>query len=526
MSTPHQQPDPAPTATTPASAPIREAAELPLIHALDDAGAETPRQRRRRWIRGLRDGAVDRAATHRTWFALLLSGTGIAAVALATLVIEDLFTPDPFSFGPLTWLLVPIVLGWFLLYLRAQLEHRRGTFYYVRLLHHAMTDRHELAAVGRGAAHDEVRVLTRWISPHTAHGVIDDLADDLTDLTRELERCFNTDTARTGYHLAPNLLWPSALALGYNVPLPHDAELLELLPTLIDKPLRRGADPRPGREHRRIQHRLHQLEAPLEWRSTARPHTPWPDFARPRAVTSRTRPDARCVLITAELTAEGPPDPPPWPVDVIQRIAVFRHTTAQASLNDYLDDGGTDGPDALRRLPARWVEIDTDPRNARHRAWAGYLRRASLHPMPWDLARPNPSAGPAQRLTVTSSLTYEQFQQCLAVVHPVAAALACYTTIRAALHDHPDAWVLLAFRVPKTVGFAIGQLLATEDKPLRHDPHHRDWSCRQPSCMNPWRRLLPLTYDSVADPRYTIARVHDAQPTVATIATTFTGPAR
>lgn len=525
MSTPHQQPDPAP-AITAAVAPLREVAELPLIHALGDAGAETPRQRRQRWALAFLTGAVERAATHRTGFALLLSGTGIAAVALATLVIEDLFTPEPFSYGPVTWLLLPVLLGWWLLYLRARLEHRRGTFYYVRLLHHAMTDRHELAVVDRGAAHDEVRVLSRWISPHTAHGDIDDLADDLTDLTRELERCFNNDTARTGYHLAPNLLWPSALALGYNVPLPPDAELLELLPTLANKPLRRGSDPRPGREHRRIQRRLHQLEAPLEWRRTERPPPAWPDFARPRAVTYRTRTDARRVLITAELTAEGPPNSPSWPVDVIDRIAVFTHTTAQASLNDHLDTGGTDGAAALRRLPALWVEIDTNPRNARHRAWASYLRRPTLYPMPWDPPGQSAPAEPGQRPTETGPLTYEQFQQRLAVVHPVEAAWTCYTTIRAALHDYPDAWLLLAFRVPKTVAFAIGQLLATEDKPLRHDPHHADWSCRQPSCMNPWRRLLPLTYDSVADPRYTLARVHDAQPTVTTIAATFTGPSR
>lgn len=94
-------------------------------------------------------------------------------------------------------------------------------------------------------------------------------------------------------------------------------------------------------------------------------------------------------------------------------------------------------------------------------------------------------------------------------MRPQQAADACWQAIREALHKYPTAKVMLVFRVPKSVGLAVGSLLATKGKAFRNPGCGE--TCRNQSCSSPWSRLLPLNWVGGSKP-YEILRVHRWQP--------------
>ena len=77
---------------------------------------------------------------------------------------------------------------------------------------------------------------------------------------------------------------------------------------------------------------------------------------------------------------------------------------------------------------------------------------------------------------------------------------------------------MIVMRVPKSVGLAVGTLLAMAWK-ARENPGcgHR---CFKPSCMNPWTRLVPLNWhDGIRD--YQIVRVHRSQQSIDALNASF-----
>lgn len=83
--------------------------------------------------------------------------------------------------------------------------------------------------------------------------------------------------------------------------------------------------------------------------------------------------------------------------------------------------------------------------------------------------------------------------------HPASAARAWAQVIRSALHDGNGEPVLLTARVPKTVSLAMGYLLAPAHTRAAmaksEDPGCGVEGCRQDSCRNPWKYLVPLNYN-------------------------------
>lgn len=102
--------------------------------------------------------------------------------------------------------------------LRDRLTESTGTLYYIRLLGESMFDWHEktLSRLSRG--HLSTRRVTRTLSLPSSFDATDvlDIAADVEEVTRALQETMNDDDSSTAFHLAPNLLWPAALALGYD----------------------------------------------------------------------------------------------------------------------------------------------------------------------------------------------------------------------------------------------------------------------------------------------------------------------
>ncbi|MBF6260146.1 hypothetical protein IU468_28180 [Nocardia farcinica] len=167
-------------------------------------------------------------------FAVVAVATLLAGTA-ALLVEDSLPKPgDGFVFVPERWitaLLLLVLLG-VTVRLRGHTHRSGGTLYYVHALAEGMSDRRR-DALGEAADHHMAwRTITRWVDltdNTNADGVID-IHRVATDIGATLENLINNDNPDTGYTVAPNMLWPIALAVGaYLPPIPR-TRLLELNP--------------------------------------------------------------------------------------------------------------------------------------------------------------------------------------------------------------------------------------------------------------------------------------------------------
>ena len=110
---------------------------------------------------------------------------------------------------------------------KGQLEKSSGTFYYVRMLVPWMSDWRQLDAATTSVGMKDVRLLLRTLVAR-AEGMGLDAADEVAELGAALEMEMNRDSIDTGYHVAANLLFPMAMALGYEMQGRPRLELYEL----------------------------------------------------------------------------------------------------------------------------------------------------------------------------------------------------------------------------------------------------------------------------------------------------------
>ncbi|MEW1734424.1 hypothetical protein AB0346_00540 [Nocardia beijingensis] len=173
-------------------------------------------------------------------FAVVALATAVAGTA--SLLIEDAL-PKPGEHAvivPIRLILLIILLGllWGALWLRTHTYHSGGTLYYTHALAEGMSDLRRDALTQAGAHHMALRTLSRWIDlPDNTnqHGVID-IHPTCAEIGASLENLINNDNPDTGYTVAPNLLWPIALAVGTYLPPVLDTRLLELNPAPADSP--------------------------------------------------------------------------------------------------------------------------------------------------------------------------------------------------------------------------------------------------------------------------------------------------
>ncbi len=143
--------------------------------------------------------------------------------ALLALVVEDAIPADAGARWTTARLWGTSIVGVALviaLYIRQRRVRFRGTLYYVRYLAEWMDDEHLSKYESARGGHGDARVVAAWMtaSPlRSPEPAVLDIAADVTSLSRELASTMNNDNAGTAFNIAPNLLWPAALAVGYDI---------------------------------------------------------------------------------------------------------------------------------------------------------------------------------------------------------------------------------------------------------------------------------------------------------------------
>lgn len=167
-------------------------------------------------------------------WTLVISGT--AAAAFAGLVAEDLFPSDDrapeWNLPRLTVLAVAVLIAIWATWSLSTHRQRRGTLYYLRLQNETSVDLHR-GTVNR-AVKDYLgfRSVGGWCDPRTATV---DLRRTVAGMSEELERAMNDDADDSGFDIAPNVVFPAALALGFEWIPPRNVTLREFNPR-GDKP--------------------------------------------------------------------------------------------------------------------------------------------------------------------------------------------------------------------------------------------------------------------------------------------------
>lgn len=157
--------------------------------------------------------------------------TALTTAALG-LIVEDLLPlkpPRQVSLERATLLAAAFALLFAAVLWRSLIHRRTGTLFYVRLLADDMPDLHDTAIQIAARRRMSLKSVTRWadLPTHTHEGVID-LSATCADIAAGLETVINTDRDDTAYTIAPNILWPAALAIGAELPIVDNLQLLEL----------------------------------------------------------------------------------------------------------------------------------------------------------------------------------------------------------------------------------------------------------------------------------------------------------
>lgn len=153
-----------------------------------------------------------------------LADVGVAVLVSASAALFGLVLGDAVPVGAESpvcsgarWVLMVVVLA----LLVAAVAGRRwiyrgtGTLFSVSFLDETMPDYHEQAQADAERWHMAVQLLERRVDVlgRERAGVVD-VVQPRQELSRALEEAINQDRDDTGYAVAPNLLWPAALAVG------------------------------------------------------------------------------------------------------------------------------------------------------------------------------------------------------------------------------------------------------------------------------------------------------------------------
>lgn len=200
------------------------------------------------WWLLLNDELEAKWAKRRTWLDLVIVGLGVGATAVASLVLEDIVPGPTANSGHATTssrLAILALTLWPLLFavaVRQRLQRDFGTLFYGELLLKAMSGRHVEHLT------EEARLYAEY-QEHRAQGVTPsrvgiDFVPAMQDLAAQLNAGINSDSITSGFHFAPNLLWPAAAGLGSQLARHQILDLVEL----DDDPVRWRVSRRVKRE--------------------------------------------------------------------------------------------------------------------------------------------------------------------------------------------------------------------------------------------------------------------------------------
>jgi hypothetical protein len=147
----------------------------------------------------------------------------VLAIALAGLLVEHFLPPRPdHPFGAGEW--VQVVALCVLLVgvvafnrMRAMTVRTHGTLYYLKLLSAGMRDEHIafLREHHKQKGLLDARIISRALDTHAAQ--VMDVVPSVREFSRDLQLTMNEDSLETGFTFAPNMLFPMALAVGYEL---------------------------------------------------------------------------------------------------------------------------------------------------------------------------------------------------------------------------------------------------------------------------------------------------------------------
>ena len=182
---------------------------------------------------GVRTWIRERWARHRIAVATFAVALAVALVtAVLALVVGDLLPIDGhrrWSIFRLVALVVAVAgLGAAICY-RGWVLRRNGTVFYAQVLDEGMPDYHAAARAAAVSRRAGLRATTDRIDvgQRTPDGVVD-AVDAVTVTASTLTLLLNTGRDGTGRTIAPNMLWPVALGVGYQLPGGLGYRLLEL----------------------------------------------------------------------------------------------------------------------------------------------------------------------------------------------------------------------------------------------------------------------------------------------------------
>jgi hypothetical protein len=169
-------------------------------------------------------------SAHRWSVDVAIGIVSVAAIAIASFLLEQLVLegwPGVGVYVHVVGWLVGVGGAWIaLLWIRSRLSATAGTLYYVRMLDPSMTDWHEAAERHAQREYLQLFEVSRDTLMEERDGVID-VRSQRRRAFEYLEELFNADDQRTGFTVAPNMLWPVAFGLGYRAALRPGAKLLD-----------------------------------------------------------------------------------------------------------------------------------------------------------------------------------------------------------------------------------------------------------------------------------------------------------
>ena len=160
-----------------------------------------------------------RRVSRHNWaeYALVLAGS--AAAAFGGLVAEDMF-PGRDAWLTTDWKLVrvgllaaAVAVAWAAVRSLIRRRQLRGTLYYLRMQSDTNEDYHAKAIEEAAKDYLGFRAMAAWCDPGT--GTVD-VRRRVDQLSHELQRSTNDDSNDSGFDIAPNLIFPVALAVGYD----------------------------------------------------------------------------------------------------------------------------------------------------------------------------------------------------------------------------------------------------------------------------------------------------------------------
>ncbi|MFT3945074.1 MAG: hypothetical protein QM705_14800 [Ancrocorticia sp.] len=327
-------------------------------------------------------------------------------------------------------------------------------------------------------------------SPSQYHVV--DVRKQLNEMSAELQRTTNDDTGDSGFDVAPNLIFPAALALGYDWMPPGEATLHEFNPegnetksdpsddskpesgksesAEDDSPEKKDAD---TTQHyiKEFQWRLHKPILTGQGGETPNPH----DSKKPVRHfdvrgTSPYRLCAQTEYLRCHLDLKGKPTEPP------------RSVWLEFRVSDQDFSGNVE--------QARNRSIEKSRMFSDHKDEADVQR--IIH-MEQSLAQPS-----ARYHVVTCTDDPKENVSGLTVFQ---MAEGCAYWIARTLRDFPDATIFIAAAMPKTVSFAVGYMMnqipvgrppkPEEEPPFEGDPETFPWF-QKDGTYHPWRRIVPM----------------------------------